>query len=105
MGAKPNRGGKVTEIYQTRVAAAAGCVCQGCGQNYTLDVSVTDEIWEQIKPQDKPKGAGLLCPQCIVSRLIFFRLGDKVPAASGVQEFSVRAGAKWVPFPVEEEGA
>lgn len=52
-----------------------GCICQGCGEQYTLDVSVTDEIWEQIKPQNKPKGAGLLCPQCIVSRLIFFRLG------------------------------
>ena len=30
---------------------------------------VPDELWEQIKPQDKPIGAGLLCGACIVEAI------------------------------------
>jgi len=50
--------------------AMPGCTCQCCGQLYTLDVSVPDDVWELIKPAGKPEGAGLLCPQCTADRLI-----------------------------------
>jgi hypothetical protein len=46
-----------------------GCACQSCGLRYKLDVTVQDDIWEQIKPKGKPKGAGLLCGACIVARV------------------------------------
>lgn len=45
------------------------CTCQGCGTEYTMDVVVDDEIWEQIKPSGKPEGAGLLCGACITERV------------------------------------
>jgi len=46
-----------------------GCICQGCNSNFTLDVSVSDTIWNRIRPKGKAEGAGLLCPQCIADRL------------------------------------
>jgi len=46
-----------------------GTLCQGCGRIYVMDLIVPDDLWESVKPPQKPKGAGLLCPQCIVSRL------------------------------------
>lgn len=45
------------------------CTCQGCGNKYKLDLLIPDQLWEQIKPIGKPKGAGLLCPTCIVTRI------------------------------------
>jgi hypothetical protein len=30
---------------------------------------VPDEIWEQIKPEGKSIGAGLLCGKCIIEEL------------------------------------
>ncbi len=49
---------------------SSGCTCQGCGKKYTEDVSVPDKIWEKIKPFGKPEGAGLLCGQCIMNRVL-----------------------------------
>jgi len=46
-----------------------GTLCQGCGQIFFMDLIVPDELWEQIKPPQKPKGAGLLCPSCICKRV------------------------------------
>lgn len=46
-----------------------GCLCQGCGQRYRVDVLVPDELWERIRPTGKPEGAGLLCGRCIFGRI------------------------------------
>lgn len=45
------------------------CTCQECGRRYALDLNVTDEVWEEIKPKGKPEGGGLLCCLCILERL------------------------------------
>lgn len=45
------------------------CTCQECGVEYRVDLVVTDQVWEQIKPKGKAIGAGLLCGSCIVSKL------------------------------------
>ena len=46
-----------------------GCVCQGCGSRYKVDLLIPDELWERIKPQGKPTGSGLLCGMCIMNRI------------------------------------
>jgi len=45
-------------------------VCYDCGLKYgeLPDVTVSDELWEKINPTEH-KGAGLLCPNCMVRRL------------------------------------
>lgn len=48
---------------------AGGCKCQGCGRLYTVDLLIPDELWERIKPEGKPQGAGLLCGACIMERI------------------------------------
>jgi hypothetical protein len=45
------------------------CVCQECGADYKIDLTVPDNVWEKIKPNGKPKGSGLLCGQCIMEKL------------------------------------
>jgi hypothetical protein len=45
------------------------CTCQKCNNKYKVDIMVLDEIWEQIKPENKPIGAGLLCGRCIIEEL------------------------------------
>ena len=45
------------------------CLCQQCNNQYTVDILVSDELWEQIKPKNKPKGAGMLCGSCIMSNI------------------------------------
>jgi hypothetical protein len=46
-----------------------GCLCQGCGARYRVDVLVPDGLWEKIRPAGKPQGAGLLCGTCIFTRI------------------------------------
>ena len=45
------------------------CKCQGCGRQYKVDIVVADELWEKIKPEGKPEGAGMLCGTCIMNRI------------------------------------
>jgi hypothetical protein len=45
------------------------CKCQNCNKQYKLDLIIPDIIWEEIKPKDKPEGAGLLCGSCIISMI------------------------------------
>ncbi len=45
------------------------CKCQECGKQYTVDIIVSDELWEKIKPSNKEVGAGLLCGSCITQRI------------------------------------
>ena len=45
------------------------CKCQSCDEQYKVDLSIPDEIWDKIKPTDKPEGAGLLCGSCIMKRI------------------------------------
>ena len=43
-------------------------MCQGCNQEYDVDMDIQDELWVKITP--KTGDAGLLCPNCICKRLI-----------------------------------
>ena len=45
------------------------CTCQDCGKQYTVDLVIPNELWEKIKPDGKPKNAGLLCGVCIMNRI------------------------------------
>ena len=46
-----------------------GCMCQGCGNKYKVDLIIPDDLWNRIKPKGKELGAGLLCGSCIMSRI------------------------------------
>ena len=46
-----------------------GCICQGCGSKFQVDVLIPDSLWERIKPIDKSDTAGLLCGACIFARI------------------------------------
>jgi len=48
----------------------SGCLCQSCHRPYRADLLADDEIWEQIKPAHKAPGAGLLCPTCMMERIL-----------------------------------
>ena len=48
------------------------CKCQECGLEYKTDIVVPNSLWDGIKPVGKPKGAGLLCPQCIGKKIEAF---------------------------------
>lgn len=41
------------------------CTCQNCQRKYKVDFIVDNELWEKIKPEGKPEGAGMLCGMCI----------------------------------------
>jgi len=47
------------------------CRCQACGREYKVDIIVDDPLWEKIRP-DKSRNpdSGLLCPVCIVKKII-----------------------------------
>lgn len=46
-----------------------GCTCHLCRLVYRVDVLVPDDVWQKIKPDDKPDGAGLICGPCILRLL------------------------------------
>jgi hypothetical protein len=46
-----------------------GCICQICGNLYTDDFIVCNEVWEEIKPNGKPVGGGLMCGSCMLNRI------------------------------------
>lgn len=46
-----------------------GVTCQKCGNRYRVDLMVPDALWNQIKPEGKENGAGLLCGHCIISAM------------------------------------
>ena len=45
------------------------CICQQCGKKYKIDLNISDDLWEKIKPAGKSRGAGLLCGSCIMLKL------------------------------------
>ena len=45
------------------------CKCQECERQYKVDIVVSDELWNQIKPDGKLKGCGMLCGSCIMNRI------------------------------------
>lgn len=45
------------------------CKCQSCGEQYKVDLVVPDALWEEIKPEGKAVGAGMLCGRCIMDRV------------------------------------
>lgn len=65
----PDNGCAICEIVRLK-AEALGCKCQGCGEIFLDDVNIPDELWERIKPSGKDIGAGLLCGNCIVSKIV-----------------------------------
>lgn len=61
--------GNVPKNVQIERFEDDGCMCQGCGKRYKVDLSVPNELWEKIKPEGKAEGAGLLCGSCIMTRI------------------------------------
>jgi hypothetical protein len=50
------------------------CQCQKCGLQYSVDLSVPDNIWHKISP--KKNDSGLLCPTCICNSISDLKVGD-----------------------------
>ncbi len=49
-----------------------GCLCQGCGRRYKVDINVSDELWERLQNGDEErdyKRPNLLCGICIMRRI------------------------------------
>jgi len=55
--------------YVWHMERERGCICQGCGERYVVDIIVPDELWESIKPESASKGGRLLCGRCIIKAL------------------------------------
>lgn len=55
--------------YVNMREVSMSCTCQECGKNYKVDLIISDELWEQIKPDNKDVGCGLLCGSCIMIKL------------------------------------
>jgi hypothetical protein len=80
------------DILAAIPSSKEGCTCQGCGEKYHVDFSVTDEVWEAIKPKGKPEGAGLLCGKCIIERLSGLAAIPSPPkGCETAREFAARA--------------
>jgi len=45
------------------------CKCQECGKQFKVDLIISDKLWKEIKPVNKPTGGGLLCGSCIMKRI------------------------------------
>ena len=43
--------------------------CQCCGKKYQLDLIIPDNLWNSIRPKDKPEGGGLFCGTCIMKKI------------------------------------
>lgn len=48
------------------------CLCQQCKKRYKVDLILSDQLWEKIKPINKSIGAGLLCGKCIMEKIESF---------------------------------
>jgi len=71
-----------------------GCTCQVCGRKYRVDLLVSDELWERIKPAGKAEGAGLMCGICIMDAVE--RLGEfGVIYGDGTSDTAVCAADGW----------
>lgn len=42
--------------------------CEICHRPYANDLLVDDAVWERIQPDNGVPGAGLICPDCILTR-------------------------------------
>lgn len=51
------------------VSSAYGCKCQGCGNQFRVDVQVPEQLWSSIKPPASAPGAGLLCGVCVINAI------------------------------------
>jgi len=45
------------------------CICQSCGEQFSIDLLIPDELWAKITPKPETDGGGLLCGSCIMKRL------------------------------------
>ena len=51
------------------IADQEGCICQGCGRKYKVDLLIPDDLWDQIIPKEKRSGGGMLCGRCIMDKI------------------------------------
>ena len=57
-------------IYEdTKRKVKMSCKCQSCRKQYKVDLIIPDDLWEKIKPEGKPEGAGLLCGSCNMKKI------------------------------------
>ena len=59
------------------------CICQQCGKDFKVDLIIPDRLWEKIKPDGKPEGAGLLCGACIMDKLESFNVYGVIDGEDG----------------------
>lgn len=45
------------------------CTCGECGELFKVDINVSDEVWETIRPSNSKPHGGLLCGKCIITAL------------------------------------
>ncbi len=67
----PNGGPKPGTVGQSKHT------CQSCYRPYRAELLVDEEIWEQIKPASGGPLIGLLCPTCVMERIIDLGLSTK----------------------------
>lgn len=62
------KGGIMAKVILTiEDADCLGCLCQRCGENYKVDVLVSDDLWAVISPKAPP--GGLLCGPCVMRKI------------------------------------
>ena len=68
-----------------------GCICQECKREYREDVSLSDGLWNVIRPKEKQEGAGLLCGECIGNRITeqYAALKARIKELEGVAKRAV----------------
>ncbi len=67
----PNGGPKPGTVGQSKHT------CQSCYRPYRAELLVDEEVWEQIKPASGGPLIGLLCPTCVMERIMDLGLGTK----------------------------
>jgi hypothetical protein len=76
-----------------------GCVCTKCGKEYTVDISISDDVWKLIKPIESEEGSGLLCGECIMTRIenasdyAHYVLSEKIE--EGEEKESTLVNVRW----------
>lgn len=58
------------EPRQDGVMESARHICTACNNGYLGELTVPDNIWDRIAPVEGTSGGGLLCPNCIVERIV-----------------------------------
>jgi len=95
---------RIAELENQYAEPGDGCKCQECGNIYREDVIVPDDLWDEIRPQNKGPGAGLLCGQCIAKKIsaAFAELQKELAILKASEEWCIKKlDALSVDFPAE----